>query len=300
MQHPSKNESRHPMKSMWIGLISFGMANLLFSASASAQNNEVFRSPAKQYAGAMSVKMQLRKGFTEYTVPMWIKPDQAVSTLDPVLMKELGFEDRKFDFETVKISGELVDHEHYQSMKSEWAFVPDFAKSCCHGVIGRDILKEYEIRVVPGTPAHVEWRRLISKPELPPLKPAFLAELKKLFSLSVEMDRPFVLNLQEGLLKFDGPEPKHEPVLFSFFIVPPDREIQVTAFAPKVQATAASAGFATGTIITSINGQEVGKMDRWLVEKYLRGEKSQTLTLVTRAKKEFSYDFKARRFGSKK
>jgi hypothetical protein len=300
MQHPSKNKSQCRMQSILLGWISITVANLMVAPTASAQNNEVFRTPAKQYAGAMSVKMQLRKGFTEYTVPMWIKPDQAVSTLDPVLIKELGFEDRKYDFETVKLSGELVDHEHYQPMKSEWAFVPDFPKSCCHGVIGRDILKEYEIRVVPGTPAHIEWRRLISKPATTALKPAFLSELKKLFSLSVEMDRPFVLNLQEGELKFEGPVVKHEPVLFSFFIVPPDREIQVTAFAPKVESAAASVGFATGTIITSINSQEVGKMDRWLVEKFLRGEKAPALTFITRAKKEFRYDFKTRRFETKK
>jgi hypothetical protein len=300
MQHPSKNSLWGLITSMTVGAVMIGLVHLASPATVSAQNNEVFRTPAKQYAGAISVKLQLRKGFTEYTVPMWIKPDQAVSTLDPTLMKELGLEDRKLDFETVKMSGELLAHERYQPMKSEWAYVPDFPKSCCHGVIGQDILKEYEIRVVPGTPAHVEWRRLISKPETAPLKPAFLAELKKLFSLSVELDRPYVLNLQEAQLKFEGPVVKHESPIFSFFILPPDREIQVTAFAAKIEQTAASVGFKAGTILTSINGQDVGKMDRWLVEKYLRGEKAPVLTFVTRAKKEITFDFKSRRFELKK
>lgn len=295
MQHPSKTSL-----SSRIGLAVLAIQSALSLSPAFAQQSASFRTPARQYAGAISVKLQLRKEFTEYDVPVWIKPDQAESTLDPVLMRDFGFSEKVMAFDSVRMSGQAISKKQFKPMKSEWAIVPDFAKSCCHGVIGRDILQDFEIRVVPGTPAHIVWKRIEGGSPEGPFKPAFLGELKKLFTLSQELDRPFVLNLKENALSFEGAVVKHAPAIFSFFILPPDRDIQVTAFSSSVEALAGKVGFQTGTVITEINGQDIGKMDRWLVEKYLRGEKSPTVTLITRGKKEFTYDFQGRRFEMKK
>lgn len=295
MQHPSKISF-----SSRIGLTLLAIFSTLSLSPAFAENRSTFRTPARQYAGAISVKIQLRKGFTEYDVPVWIKPDQAESTLDPVLMRDFGFSEKVLSFDSVRMSGQTISKKQFKPMKSEWAIVPDYAKSCCHGVIGRDILQDYEIQVVPGTPAHIVWRRVEGESSKDPFKPAYLGELKKLFTLSQELDRPYLLNLKDRKLSFEGAVVKHESAIFSFFILPPDRDIQVTAFSSSAESSAAKAGFQQGTVITEINGQDVGKMDRWLVEKHLRGEKTPILTFKTRGKKEFTYDFQSRRFGLKK
>ncbi len=295
MQPRSKNSF-----SSRFGFPLLAIAFTLPLVSVAAEQSASFRTPARQYAGAISVKLQLRKGFTEYDVPVWIKPDQSESTLDPVLMRDFGFNEKLLAFDTVRLSGQSIGKKQFKPMKSEWAIVPDYAKSCCHGVIGRDILQDFEIRVVPGTPAHIVWKRVEGGSSQESFKPEFLGELKKLFTLSQELDRPFVLNLKDRTLSFEGSVVKHASAIFSFFILPPDRDIQVTAFSSAVEAVAGKVGFQAGTVITAINGQDVGKMDRWLVEKYLRGEKTSTVTITTRGKKEFTYDFQNRRFELKK
>lgn len=155
-----------------------------YSLKSDAQNDESFRTPARLYAGAYTVKVQLKKDFTEYDVPFWVKPDQAESVIDASLLKDLGYEDKEIIFQEVRMSGENIEKKKFKNQKTEWAFVPDFAKSCCFGVIGRDILQNYEIHFDPKDPAHLEWISIVTKEELPPYRPAFLTELKKLFSLS--------------------------------------------------------------------------------------------------------------------
>jgi hypothetical protein len=270
------------------------MISVLFfltSFSSFAQTAEQFRTPAKLYAGAYTVKIQLKKGYTEYDVPFFIKPDQAESTLDPTLIRELGFSEKTFHFDSVRIAGKKIDHHQFKPMKSEWAFVPDFAKSCCAGVLGRDVLSRFEIRFDPGSPIHIVWKRLPSKSENEVFKPAFLAELKKLFSLASTNDRVCVLNLQDRILKFEGAPVKSGPALFTFYIIPPDRELRVMEITKVARPSAIKAGFASGLTVTEINGASVGKMDRWLVEKYLKGEKGSTLRLTTAKGKQFVFDF---------
>ena len=265
-------------------------------STAFAQNDESFRTPAKLYAGAYTVKVQLKKDLTEYDVPFWVKPDQAESTIDASLLKELGYVDKAIFFQDVKISGQTLEKKNFKNQKSEWAFVPDFAKSCCYGVLGRDVLQDFEIRFDPNLPAHLVWTRIINKDELPPFKIAFLSELKKLFSLNQTLDVPFTLNLQERTLEFEGKVVPPQPSLFSFFFVPPDRELRVTSILPKDSAKAKKAGFLTGLIIIQINGVRVSGLDRWVIEKYLRGEKGSILKLTSKNKKEFTFDFNTRSF----
>lgn len=269
---------------------------LLFSLNASAQNNEFFRTPAKLYAGAYTLKVQFKKDFTEYDVPMWVKPDQAESSIDASLLKDLGYEDKEIVFHEVKISGERIEKKKYKNQKTEWAFVPDFAKACCFGVIGRDILEDFEIRFVPLEPTHIEWTRIISRTDLPKYKPAFLNDLKKLFSLHQPLDVPYKLNLQERKLEFEGKIVPSAPALFSFFFIPPNRELKVTGILPKYSASAKKAGFTAGLVITQINDQSALVMDRWVIEKFLRGEKGSTLRLTTDKNKEYVFDFTSQVF----
>ncbi len=81
-----------------------------------------FRTPAKLYAGAYSIKIQLKKDFTEYDIPVWIKPDQAESTIDAALLLEMGYVDKDLIFEEVKTSGVKLDVKKFKNLKSEWAF----------------------------------------------------------------------------------------------------------------------------------------------------------------------------------
>lgn len=255
-----------------------------------------FRTPAKLYAGAYSVKIQVKKDFTEYDIPVWIKPDQAESSFDPILMKELGYVDKVFEFQDVKISGVSIEQKKFKSMKSEWAFVPDFAKSCCHGVIGRDILEKYELRFDPKAPTHIEWKRLETQVEKATYAPAFLNSLKGIFSLEKFNSSPFVLNLQERKLDFEEKPVPSKSSLFSFFFIPPDRMLKVTGVLPAYEATAKKAGLTPGAVVVSLNGESVGGMDRWLIERYLRGEKGDSLKLTLQTKKEMVFDFNSRQF----
>lgn len=264
---------------------------LLVSQTSSAQNNETFRTPAKLYAGAYSIKLRLKKGLTEYDVPVWVKPDQAESALDASLLKELGYMDREFIFQDVKIAGENIEKKTFKNMKTEWAFVPDFAKSCCFGVIGRDILENFEVKFSPQSPVHLEWRRLVGKSDLTPYPQKFLTELKKLFSLNRTLEVPFTLNLQAQEVKYASEPLKQKPELFSFYFVPPERVIQVGTLLPKSLPSAKQVGFGSGTVITHINNESVAGLDRWMIEQYLRGQKGDSIKLLAKSKKEFTFDF---------
>jgi hypothetical protein len=262
-----------------------------------AQNNEKFRTPAKLYAGAYSVKAVFKRDFTDYDVPVWIKPDQAESTIDLSLLKDLGYPNRVGEFEQVKISNEVIGKLKFKNMKSEWAYVPDYAKSCCYGVIGRDILQNFELRFDPTPPAHLEWTRIINNEKKPShIKPAFMMELKKLFSLSQVNEIPYVLNLQNQKLEFEGVREKVQPGLFSFTFVPPARILRVTGVLPKEASSAKKVGLTAGTLITEINGENVAELDRWQIEKYLRGEKADLLKITSKANKSFVFDFKKHEF----
>ena len=269
---------------------------LIGSQQGWAQDNESFRTPAKLFAGAYSVKLMVKKDFTDYDVPVWIKPDQAESTLDASFMKDLGYVEPVMSFEEVNLSNEALEKKKFNNLMSEWAFVPDFFKSCCYGVIGQDILRDFEVRFDPRPPAHLEWKHILTNKNQVKLKPAFLAELKKLFSLTHLNEVPFVLNLQEQKLVFEGEPKKQLAPLFSFSFVPPERVVKIQTIMAKDALSAKKAGFHSGMIITTIEGKSVTQLDRWLIEKYLRGEVSPTIKFVTKDHKQFSFDFTTRVF----
>jgi hypothetical protein len=250
-----------------------------------------FRSPAKRYAGAYSIKVALKKDLVEYDVPMWIKPDQEKSSLDPTLMKDLGFQDPDFTFSSVKISGQQIGKTKFSKMPSEWAFVPDFAKSCCFGVIGQDILSRFEVRFDPGSPVHLEWKKLGEGSKALAFSGAFKNKLKDLFSLSNTADVPYVLNLREQKLDVQGKPPIKHAQLFTFQFIPPDRDIRIQKVGMKVSRDLIKSGLRPGQVITEINGKAVSRLDRWEVEKFLSGQKANAVTFKTLKGESISYSF---------
>lgn len=160
---------------------------LLFSLSAQAQDAASFRTPAKLYGRAYSVKLSLkRKGF-EYVVPVWVKPDQKESSLDKSLLVDMGWIYPDLKAEEVYLSGQKIEVLNFKNQKSDWATPPKFKKICCYGVIGQDILKDFEVVFDPREPIHLEWTREVSHVEITPKKEKVFFELmKSLFSITSE------------------------------------------------------------------------------------------------------------------
>jgi len=266
------------------------LLSLCFLSNSFAQDTVSFRTPAKLYAGAYSIKLMLKKDFTDYDVPVWIKPDQAESTLDASFMKDLGYVDRVMEFEEATISNENLEKKKYKNLMSEWAFVPDFAKSCCYGVIGRDILDDYEIRFDPKSPVHLEWTHLKSKSPIK-LTSSFLAKLKETFNLKHADENPFTLNLQEQKLKFEKVERKSWPMLFNFAFIPPARDLKIQSILPLNAAAAKKIGFKVGMVVTQVNDLRVNSLDRWQIEKYFRGEVTPSVKILTKNGHQYVFDF---------
>lgn len=79
------------------------------------------------------------------------------------------------------------------------------------------MLQNYEI-VDPNPPAHLEWKRITSESVKPAYSQAFLNSLKKLFSLEKTLEIPFVLNLSESKLEFEGKISASQSSLFRIFL----------------------------------------------------------------------------------
>lgn len=193
------------------------LISFLFLVNQSfAENDANFRTPAKMYGRAYSVKLSLkRKGF-EYVVPVWVKPDQKESSLDKSLLSDMGWVYADLKAEEASISGERIEQLIFKNQKSDWAAPPRFKKICCYGVIGQDILKDFEVRFDPRPPAHLEWTRIVHHGVSDAKKTKIFADMTKLlFSIQSEtfnlkgekMDlskTPFTFNWSAKELEFEG------------------------------------------------------------------------------------------------
>jgi hypothetical protein len=268
----------------------------IFILQNSSGSSVEFRTPAKMYAGGYSVKLRLSKNLTEYDIPVWVKPDQKESSLDPVLMRDLGYQDRDYVFDSVILSGKELGKRKFKKMQSEWAFVPDFSKSCCHGVIGQDLLSQFEVRFDPENPVHLMWKSIPDVETGLKVSKEFQASLKQLFSLKNTIDVPFVLNLKNQKITFEKVQPKHLKEIFTFSFLPPSRHLKVLEIDQKLTEHAKAAGFRSGMIITELNHQSVSGLDRWEIEKFLSGEKTALISLRSNQGQEFKYDFQKGKF----
>jgi hypothetical protein len=286
---------------------------LILAPSAFADQNVSFRTPAKRFGSAYSVKITLRKdGFT-YDIPVWIKPDQQVSSLDHDQLTELGWNYPGVKPEDIVISDETLDIPGFKNEKSEWAYVPDFSKSCCYGIIGQDILKDFEIRFDPNPPCHLEWTRINREAKPIKVNASLQRELARLFSLhsvhekfgKKEIDlstTPYRLNLDQETLIFE-PEAINTNAsthalknkIFQYQFIPPARHIVVLSIAPAYQKSAKAVGFKSSSKVVSVNTIKVASLDHFELDDLLTGKKSKTLLIGTDGG-TYTFDFEKNEF----
>lgn len=289
------------------------LAALMITAASAAEN---FRTPAKRYGAAYSVKLTLKKGMTEYVTTMWVKPDQAESTLDYNQMRDLGWSDALdakkpfMTFDDVSLVGTPIEKVSFKNQKSEWAYVPEFAKSCCYGVIGRDILNQYKLKFVPKNPAAIEWTKVDFNPKAK-VNLSFVQSLASLFSYRSESgsyrgkkmdlsETSYSIDLAQSQIAFEpAPISKAEKDLkpraqsiFSSYFIPPARKLQVESVSAAVAKSAKKVGFKPGMHITHINDQMVAMLDQFDVQALLRGKRALKLVIeVDKQPKPFTFDF---------
>jgi hypothetical protein len=286
---------------------------LTFSWSASADQNVSFRTPAKLFGSAYSVKITLRKdGFT-YDIPVWIKPGQKVSTLDHDQLTELGWNYPGVKPEDIVISDEALDVPGFTNEKSEWAYVPDFSKSCCYGIIGQDILKDFEILFDPNPPSHLEWTRITREAKPVRFNAHLEKELALLFSLHSVHEKfgnkeinlsttPYRLNLDQGSLVFE-PEVMNAKAathplknkIFQYQFIPPARHIIVLSISPAYQKSARAVGFKSSSKVIFVNTIKVASLDHFELDDLLTGRKSKTLLIGTDSG-TYTFDFEKNEF----
>jgi len=280
----------------------------------STPSDLVVRTPAKRYGSAYSIKITLsREGFT-YDVPVWVKPDQKESTLDRDQLADLGWVYKDVKPEDITMSGETLDVPVFKNLKTEWAYVPDFSRSCCYGVIGQDILKHYEVRFDPTPPVHLEWIKLTAEEEAPrKTRSTLQKELPRLFTIrsthgtfgkqKINLDRtPYRLNLAKGELNFEpewkDPKAATSPLsspIFQYDFLPPVRQIVVLSIPQAYQKSAHSVRFKAQLKITHLNNVLAGALDRFEVLDYLTGRKSKKLLIKTE-KSIITFDFEKNEF----
>ena len=279
----------------------------VLASDAHAESLEHFRTPAKRYGSAYSIKMSIRREGFEYDIPMWVKPDSKESTLDRNQLAELGWIYKDFKVEEAAMSGEVIDPPAFKNLKTEWAYVPEFPKSCCYGIIGQDILRKFEVRFDPNPPAHLEWTRI---DPVAPKKTIPTGQLAALFSLrsisaimhkqKVDLSRtPYEINLEQGTIKFDTPSelPTYalKGPLFHYHFAPPARKIVIDSFSASLNSKAKKAGLKAHSTLTRINLLSVASLSRFEVDEYLMGKRGSKIELVS-DQTTTTYDFEKNEF----
>jgi hypothetical protein len=168
----------------------------------------VIRTPAKLYGSAYSVKLKVVKGDFEWVLPMWVKPDQKKSSLDPGIMRLMGWTGARFEFDQVSLSGTRLPILKFESGKADWFASREFTKNCCAGVIGQDILSQFVTRFDPRTPVHILWTQIYGEVHPAPVTPA--SSLSSLFNIQSKMfgrrdlsQTPYVLDLRQKEIRFE-------------------------------------------------------------------------------------------------
>ena len=265
-------------------------------------HESTFRVPAKLYGAAYSIKVSITRNDTEFEAPFWVRPDQTTSTLDLKQFAELGWYFKDIKIDELSISGQMFDIPKFKNEKSDLAFVPDFPKTCCAGVIGQDILKNYRVRFVPRPPAHLEFTLLpvhadqaIAKIAI---KTKLLTKMKSLFSIDSDQqtidgkkvdlsDVSYELNLSQNQFSFDSlvipplemKRRRDEPI-FKFAFLPPWRKIQILSISRDLQESARAVGLKPGMVIWSIQNTSAFFIDKFDVEHLLKGRRDSKISLV--------------------
>lgn len=176
------------------------------SLDSSAQNS--VRTPARRMGAAYSVKIKLVKNEFDWVVPVWVKPDQKESTLDPGLMRLLGWPNVPFEFDEVSMSGHRLQIKRLGTQKSDWYASTEFTKNCCAGVLGQDVLSQFVVRFSPKDPVHLIWTHVAEADRTPKmisdqlLKGLFQVGSSKIGSRDFSKT-PYVLDFRKKEILFE-------------------------------------------------------------------------------------------------
>jgi hypothetical protein len=265
-------------------------AGILQSAVAGS-----FRTPAKRYGAAYSIKVSLFRKGMEFVIPMWVKPDQKESTIDPRQMVFMGWNFKDSSADNVVIAGLHFGQKNFKTARSDWAVKPEYPKNCCMGVIGQDFLKQYRLRFDPATPVHIEWTSgPLAGSEAQKPEPDFEDRIQPLFSVRSEVIRlgqrqydlgstPFVLDFRSKTLSFEkGPvalRPGRSLPLVRYDYSGRDRDLSVIEVRSRDLRIAQELGLTEGAKITELNGTPVSAMSYYEVESLLKGRKGRALEI---------------------
>jgi hypothetical protein len=249
-----------------------------------------FRTPARRFGALYSVKLTLwRDGFST-VIPVWIRPDLPESSLDPGQLRFYGWPHGDLKTDETELSGVGIPFRRFKSERADLAIMPEFAKNCCLGTLGRDVLSGYRLRFVPGPPAHIEWTPVTGAPSA---KTGWTG-LKGMFSIRDPLIRwknerwdlsrsPWSVDFGARSLRFEGEPFEDEPggatPLLGFDFVPGSRKLRIVSFNPPARNTARTLGIRPGMVVTELNGEPVAELDRYQIEQLLKGKSGRKIEI---------------------
>ena len=260
-----------------------------------ALSEESFRSPAKRYGSAYSIKVSLYRNGVEFVAPMWVKPDQKESTIDPRQLVFMGWNYKDALSEDVVISGRHFGKKQFKTARSDWAVKPEYPKNCCMGVIGQDFLKHYRLRFDPAVPVHIEWTKRPAMVDQDSSRQRdFENSIQPLFSVRSEVIKvgqrqydlastPFVLDFAARTIVFERDPmallPGRSVPLVRFDDSGGGRDFSVIEVQSRDLKNARELGLTEGVRITELNGAPVSAMSYYEIEALLKGRKGKSLEI---------------------
>ncbi|MBU6154100.1 MAG: hypothetical protein KGP28_07345 [Bdellovibrionales bacterium] len=279
------------------GILFFFGFGVMLSFLGKAFAAESFRTPAKRYGSAYSIKVALYRSGVEFVVPMWVKPDQKESSIDPRQMVFMGWTFKDSVAEDVVISGRHFGKKQFKTARSDWVVKPEYPKNCCMGVIGQDFLKQYRLRFDPAFPAHIEWTGSAGNSSMSQnakTEREFELRIHPLFSVRSEVIRvganrydlaatPFVLDFPLRTVSFEKAAMvllpgRSMPFLKVDFSVR-DRGLSLVEVRMGDRKSAMELGLKEGVRITELNGVPVSAMSYYEIESLLKGQKGRALEI---------------------
>ena len=250
------------------------------------------RAPARRFGAAYSVKLTIWRDSFSYVIPVWIRPDRAESSLDPGQMRLIGWPYKDFKADEVEISGETIPIRNFKSERSDLAVTPEFAKNCCMGSIGRDVLEKYRVYLMPGPPTFVQFApsqgtHVLFQPKLKALEALFSVRSPKVTWGGKEFDvssSEMLLDLGKGEVSFFESKANptvglHDPLL-SFDFIPGSRNLRVRKLMGPGSRNVAASGLKAGSVVTGLNGVPVSTLDRYDIVELLKGSRIERLEIT--------------------
>jgi hypothetical protein len=309
-----RHQNRVKEADMKLGFF-LGLMGILIGSLPAPSVASVFHTPARRFGSAYSIKMTVWRDSFSYVVPVWIRPDRAKSSLDPGQLRFMGWPYPDLKADEVEISGMPIPIKSFRSERSDLAFSPEFAKNCCLGVIGQDVLEQYRLYFEPGPPARIRWERL---PEPARGSALNVKQWESLFSVRSPKIRwkgevwdlsraPWSLDLSSESVRFDARaqvspgEAPRDPLL-TFDFIPGSRKLRVRGLKSSEVRDAAAFGLKPGAVVTELNDESVAALDRYEIDEILGGKKTGKIKitflkdLLREESEKVVFDFKSHEF----